>query len=102
MRKVLLQACERNGFTPDIAFECEERHCLLKSVESGMGLTIGSVRALKEDVQSKLIPLNVTDFKESEEIYVYHHRLNAVSPAVRDFINFLSERSEQLFHSNAL
>ena len=102
MRKVLVQACERNGFTPDIAFECEERHCLLKSVESGMGLTVGSVRALKEDVQSKLISLNVTDFNESEEIYVYHHRLNAAKPAVRDFINFLSERSEQLFHPRTL
>lgn len=102
MRRVLVQSCERNGFVPDIAFECEERHCLLKSVESGMGLTVGSVRALNEDIQSRLISLNVSDFNEKEEIYVYHHRLNAVSPAVRDFISFLSEQSEQLFHSNAL
>ncbi|MBQ9805094.1 MAG: LysR family transcriptional regulator [Clostridia bacterium] len=92
MIRILRQHGRRCGFEPNIAFLCEDRQCLLQCVESGMGLTIGSRRALGEEIQSKLSPLDVSDFNEVQQIYVYHRKTQATDVTLTDFLQFLSKR----------
>ncbi len=94
MIRILRQHGRRCGFEPNIAFLCEDRQCLLQCVECGMGLTIGSQRALGEEIQSRLSPLDVSDFNEVQQIYVYHRKTKATDVALTDFLQFLSKRRQ--------
>ena len=41
MHKLLTQACNRAGFSPDIAVVCNDIECYEKLIASGMGIGVG-------------------------------------------------------------
>lgn len=96
MNRILMQNGKRCGFEPDITFLCEDRQCLLKCVESGMGLTIGSKRALGEESQSHLKALDISDFNEYQEVYVYHRHTSNGDAVISAFLDFLLKESKKL------
>lgn len=93
MRRILEKEGKRCGFAPNIAVECDDRQCLLQCVEAGMGLTIGSISALKGYDQRNIIPLHVADFCETQLVYVYHRPIQSNEAYFLDFLNFLSRQS---------
>ena len=93
MRKLLEAAGKRNGFVPDVAVECNDYICMTKYVEAGMGLTLGSYRALDENTSKNIVPLDITDFSEVQSVYAYHRKFKAKDKALKDFCEFLKEKN---------
>ncbi len=92
MRRLLEETGQRHGFTPNITIECNDRQCLFRCIEQGMGLDIGSLRSLNDDEQKNIVALNVTDFNEIQSVYVYH-RPRPSNPVMKDFLRFLKTKS---------
>ena len=94
MRRLLESAGKRNGFVPDVAVECNDYICMTKYVEAGMGLTLGSYRALDDNTSKNIVPLDVTDFSEVQSVYVYHRKFKAKDNALKDFCEFLKQKEQ--------
>ena len=95
INRILQHASRRNGFSPDIILTSEDRSCILKCVENGMGLTLGSRRSLQEDIQQNLTALQVTDFNEYQDVYVYHHPKTQGDRYIQDLLDFLQTKAAQ-------
>ena len=96
LRRLLERTGRRCGFAPRVAIECDDRQCMVRCVEAGMGLMLGTRKALQDKTESNIVPLNVTDFNEVQTAYVYHRRLESGDNALRDFLNFLAQKAEEV------
>ena len=61
-------------------------------VESGVALTIGAHRALKDNTQNSISPLNVFDFNEIQNVFVFYKDTNIQNPAIQEFCNLLYKK----------
>ena len=95
VRKLLDSTGKRHGFSPKITIECNDTYCLAKYVKANMGLTLGSRRALAGDAEKDMVALNVTDFHETQAVYVYHRRWNAHEKEIREFCEFLFKKGQE-------
>lgn len=89
IRKLLEDTGKKYGFEPNIAIECNDSYCLARYVKAGMGLTLGSRRALQNDLERDIVSLDITDFSEVQPVYVYHRKLTAADTPIKDFCDFL-------------
>lgn len=96
MRKVLEKHSVRCGFTPNTVIECEDRHCLLKCVNAGLGLTVGTVSALADPLESDMVSLDVRDFCETQTICIYHRLQYKNDTEINGFVDFLLEIASEL------
>lgn len=88
MRNLYERICYREGLTPNVTIECNDRQCMQYYVQANMGLTLGAYRALQDNTQENISPLNVTDFNETQSVYVFYQE-KAQNSTIRDFCNFL-------------
>ena len=93
MWQLLENTGKRCGFIPDVAIESNDRQCILRYVEAGMGLTLGSRRALQDAGEKDIVALNVTDFNEIQSVYVYHHSPGKSDTTLSSFLAFLKSKS---------
>ena len=91
MWSLLESTAKRNGFTPKISIESNDRQCMLRYAEAGMGLILGSRSALKDDLEKELVALNITDFNETQSVYVYYPSTGRKSYALSAFLDFLQK-----------
>ncbi len=85
MHKVLLGACERAGFTPEICVFCNDLECYEKLIVGGIGIAIGI-----ESTQTPGIAfLDVSDFDERYTVYC-HFKPSAYEGTVKKFVDFVS------------
>lgn len=91
MRNLYERICHQEGLTPNVTIECNDRQCLQYYVQANMGLTLGAYRALQDNTQENISPLNVTDFNETQSVYVFYQE-NAQNSTLRDFCNFLHKQ----------
>lgn len=96
LRRLLERTGKRCGFTPRIAIECDDRQCMIRCVEAGMGLMLGTHKALLDKTEENIVPLNVVDFHEIQAAYVYHRKLEAGDNVLRDFLDFLSQKAQSI------
>ena len=89
MHKILLKACARAGFTPNIVAKSNDIRCYEKWIESGMG--IGIVRGGAQ--KSRLAFLDVADFDERYTVYCYFKKQSDFGN-VSHFINFLRKKAD--------
>ena len=89
IRKVLEHTGKKYGFAPNITIECNDSYCLARYVTAGMGLTLGSRRALANTIEKDIVPLDVTDFNETQLVCVYHKKISNHDAAIKDFCDFL-------------
>lgn len=90
MHKILINACKKAGFTPDIVMQSNDISCNSKFVEAGVGIGLG--REYPNLRKSKNVEcLNVTDFNEKQIICCYY-RKQAVYGNVKHFLNFLKSK----------
>ena len=57
-----------------------------------MGLTLGSLRALNNEMEKNIVSLNVIDFNEVQPVYVYHRKYTAIDSILKDFCEFLAKK----------
>lgn len=95
MRQILQKHSMRCNFTPNIVVECEDRHCLLNCVKAGLGLTVGTVSALTDPLESDIVPLDVSDFCETQTICLYHRQRHKNDTAISGFVDFLLKNASE-------
>lgn len=91
MWHLLDKAAKRSGFVPIVSIESNDRQCIIRYVESGMGLFLGSRRALLDESEKNITALNISDFNETQSIYVYHTPMNKCNVSLSGFLAFLEK-----------
>ncbi len=86
MHDILLSACKRAGFSPDIKVVCNDIECYEKFIASGVGIAIGTERNHPD-----IAYLNVLDFNKHYNVYAYYKK-EAYFGNVKGFVDFLKEK----------
>lgn len=95
MWQLLDKAALRSGFVPHVAIESNDRQCIVRYIESGMGLFLGSRRALLDESEKNLTALNITDFNETQSVYVYHPPIESCNISLSGFLAFLKTKGNE-------
>lgn len=95
IRKLLESTGKKHGFVPNITIECNDSYCLARYVTADMGLTLGSRRALANDIEKDIVSLDITDFNETQLVYVYHKKINEIDTTIKDFCDFLYAKRQK-------
>lgn len=91
MHRILLDACKKAGFQPNIAIRSNDMKYYEKLVDSGIG--IGIERENPRSIQQRNIAyLDVLDFAEESVVYAYYKREDAYGNIER-FLQFLTGKS---------
>lgn len=90
MRERYEKLCKQNGISPNVIFECNDRQILQYFVQSGTALTIGAYRALADNTQDEILPLNVTDFNQVQNVFAIFRDKN--NPTLKNLCNLLYEK----------
>lgn len=91
LHKILMSACNRAGFTPDISVLCNDIECYEKFIASGMGIAVGREKNDHADAEAGVEYLDVTDFDERYTIYGYYKK-EAYYGNVKSFLDFLKSK----------
>lgn len=83
--KMLVNACHREGFHPNIAVQTNDLLCYNKYIEAGIGIALGRYEP-KQYQNAKSQYLEVTDFTGRQTIYVFYKN----KPHVMEFIKYIS------------
>ena len=89
--RILVNACERAGFVPNIAVQTNDINCHETFISSGIGIGIG----LESDNPSPdpdMEILDVKDFNERYDIFCYCKKSSRYGN-VKKFLEFLSQKS---------
>lgn len=89
--KMLLEACRREGFTPNFVVQTNDLLCYKKCLEAGIGIGIDRVDDLSETNDGKTKILNVIDFMARQTVYVFH-KASSNYGNVKQFLDFLREK----------
>ena len=91
LHNILVSACKRVGFSPNIVVRSNDVQCIKKCVEAGVG--IGLCREFLGAKQSKRVEyLSVTDFKEKQTVCCYFRAQSAYGN-VAHFLKFLQSKA---------
>lgn len=90
MRNLYERTCQKYGIIPNVAIECNDRQCLQYYVQANMGLTLGAFRALDDQTQTDISALRVTDFNETQSVYVLYRDNGETYNSIKDFCDFLN------------
>ena len=85
---ILMDACRRAGFTPNIVVLCNDTGCYQRCLEENIGIGIGYDGA-QIDKTSKL---NVADFHERQDVYVFCNAQNKKG-SVAKTVEFFKSKS---------
>lgn len=89
MRNLYERTCQKHGIVPNVAIECNDRQCLQYYVQANMGLTLGAFRALEDQTQTNMSALRITDFNETQSVYVFYRDTGENYPSIKAFCDFL-------------
>ena len=90
MHKILNQACNRAGFSPNIIAFCNDIECYERLIASGMGVGIG--REKDDDINVGIKDLKVNDFNERYTLYAYY-KPKEYYGNLKSFVDFLKTKS---------
>lgn len=96
MWQVLEKNASKNGFIPKVSLASNDRQCLIRYTEAGMGLLLGSKNALLDDSEKNLTQLNIIDFNETQTVYVYYNPESIRDISINSFLSFLKTSSQSL------
>ena len=85
--RIFKEACQREGFTPEIKIKCNDYQCYDKCIENDTGLSV-QLSWNTSYIPPKMKYLDVTDFNEKFIIYVYYKKQDYYGN-VKDFIDLL-------------
>lgn len=90
--KMLLKACQREGFTPNFVVQTNDLLCYNRYVEAGIGIGVERYDKENETGDEKTQFLNVIDFRERQTVYVFY-KLHSAYGNIQDFLDFLRDKS---------
>ncbi len=88
--KLLMDACQKAGFSPRLLAQINDSACFFKFIASGAAVGVAGERSVRADMA--IVPLRITDFKEQQTVCVYYKRESAYGH-VKKFIEFLKKES---------
>ena len=94
MNRILVKACNRVGFTPQISVVCNDIECYEKFIASDMGIGIGRKAEASADTAQGVVDLDVRDFKERYTLYAYYVEKEYYGN-VKSFVEFIRNKSMQ-------
>ena len=86
LTKILVNACKKNGFSPDFAVQSNDLSCTKKCVESGIGVGVVRIDG-NEQFASNMSHLDVLDFNEQQTLCIYYKK-SAAYGNVKHFLDF--------------
>ena len=86
MHRILLDACRRAGFEPQIAVLCNDKECYERLIAAGVGIGIGR----ETDTAAHTVRLDVGDFSAQYAVFAYCKQ-QAYFGNVKHFVDFLKE-----------
>lgn len=89
MHHILINACKRAGFNPNIVVQSNDTQCYKKCLESGIGIGLG--RDDPQEYSANIKFLNVTDFDARQTVYAFYKKQHAYGN-IEHFINYLKGR----------
>ena len=90
MHKILIAACKKAGFTPNIVVQSNDISCNKKFVEAGVGIGLG--REYSHSWKSENVKyLDIMDFNEKQTICCYYRKQSAYGN-IEHFLNFLKSK----------
>jgi len=95
MWQLLEKSAAKSGFVPHVAIESNDTQCIVRYVEAEMGLVLGSRRALLDESEKNLTALNITDFNETQSVYVYHSPIENCNISLSGFLAFLKTKGNK-------
>ncbi len=90
LHNLLMSACERAGFVPNIIVMCNDIQCTNKCIEAGVGIGI-SRNYPQRKLEKNLAYLHVTDFNEKQTICAFYKKHSAYGNILH-FLNFLKSK----------
>ncbi len=92
MHKILIRACKRAGFSPNIVAQINDIQCYEKMIASGIGIGLGRENADISNIE-KVSYLDVADFDERYVVYAYYKNQSAYGN-VKKFLDFLKSKTQ--------
>ena len=92
LHSILLRACKKAGFTPNIVVKANDLQCYHQFLAAGIGIGLG--RDLQKEDSQQIRTLDVQDFREEQTIYCYCNPYSDYGN-VRRFMDFLAEQNLQ-------
>ncbi len=92
MHKLLIRACERAGFSPNIVAQINDIECYEKLIASGIGIGLGREHAYTKE-SAKVCNLDVADFNERYVVYAYCNKQTSYRN-VKKFLDFVKNKSQ--------
>ncbi len=90
--KILNEACQKVGFSPNIVAQVNDSGCFRKMISSGIAIGVtGKFNSSAENNMS-LVPLNVTDFQYEQTICMYYKKESDYGNTAR-FISFIRDNN---------
>ncbi len=90
MHKILIDACKKAGFIPNIVVQSNDVLCNKKCVEAGVGIGL-SREYLHSKKPENIEYLDVSDFNEKQTISAYYRKQSAYGN-VEHFLKFLKNK----------
>lgn len=91
MNRILVDACNRAGFHPQISVVCNDIECYEKFLQCNMGIGIG--RHTAAATIPGVVDLNVTDFRERYTLYAYYVEKEYYGN-VKNFVEFIKSKGK--------
>ena len=92
MHKLLIRACERAGFSPNIVAQINDIECYEKLIASGIGIGLGREHAYSKE-SAKVCNLDVADFNERYVVYAYCNKQTSYGN-VKKFLDFIKNKTQ--------
>ena len=93
MHKILISACKRAGFSPNIVAQINDIQCHEKMIASGIGIGLGREASLSSGTDG-VEYLDVSDFDERYAVNVYYKKQSAYGN-VKKFLDFLENQKKR-------
>ena len=90
LHRILIEACKRAGFTPDIVVQTNDLGCIKKCVQANVGIGLGREYSHSKPLEN-MAYLDITDFNEIQTIFA-HYKAQSAYGNVKHFLNFLKKR----------
>lgn len=87
--KVFIEACKKEGFTPNIVAQVNDSACFRRIISSGIAIGVTGQLAANVDGNITMVPLNIKDFKYKQTICMYYKKDNSSNSA--RFVSFLRD-----------
>lgn len=91
MNRILVEACNRAGFHPQISVVCNDIECYEKFLKCNMGIGIGRQSKDAAEAISGVVDLDVRDFKERYTLYAYYAEKEYYGN-VKNFVEFIKNK----------